>query len=336
MSTLSKDALPQSDEGDARSEGSSVTDTRGFLHIREVVRVTGLRREQLYMWQRRYGFPSPARDPFGDRIYSPEQVAKLKLVKQLLSEGWRAGSVVPLTEQALESMLGKAVAEERAPLPAEIEQAVGLLAQHRIGELQGHLSKLLVSKGLRRFLEETLVPLNEAVHDNVVRGDMGTFQELRFVDLAQRLLRDVNRLVRPPRNALQILLSTPPNDPNTLGLAILELLLFTEGMNCLTLGAGVPAAEIAAAATAYNVSTVILLFDRGISGKIAGQEIRTLRAKLTPELPLVVSGRAVKLLAKSIEGVRTAPDFPSVVATLKDLAAGAEARRSVSGVWSAA
>ena len=32
------------------------------LHIREVVRITGLRREQLYMWQRRYGFPAPLRD----------------------------------------------------------------------------------------------------------------------------------------------------------------------------------------------------------------------------------------------------------------------------------
>ena len=76
-------------------------DARGALHIREVVRSTGLRREQLYMWQRRYGFPSPLRDGFGDRVYPPDQVARLKLIKQLLSEGWRAGAVVPLAETAL-------------------------------------------------------------------------------------------------------------------------------------------------------------------------------------------------------------------------------------------
>ena len=52
-------------------------DVRGALHIREVVRTTGLRREQLYMWQRRYGFPSPLRDGFGDRVYPPDQVARL-------------------------------------------------------------------------------------------------------------------------------------------------------------------------------------------------------------------------------------------------------------------
>ncbi|HEY7788247.1 MAG TPA: hypothetical protein VIF33_06945 [Casimicrobiaceae bacterium] len=233
----------------------------GALHIREVVRITGLRREQLYMWQRRYGFP--------------------------------------------------------APLPTEIATAVRLLGEHRIGELQNHLSKLLVGQGLRKFLEQTLIPLNEAVHERVVRGEMQTYQELRFCDLAQRLLRDVTRLVRPTRDARQLLLATPPNDPNQLGLAILELLLFTEGINCLTLGTGVPAQEIASAAAAYHAALVVLLFDRGISGKIAGQEIRCLRRSIPEAVPLVVSGRAVNLLAKPIENVQVAADFNSVMAALR-------------------
>jgi len=125
--------------------------------------------------------------------------------------------------------------------------------------------------------------------------------------------------VRPTRDARQILVATPPNDPNQLGLAILELLLFTEGINCLTLGSGVPAQEVAGAAHAYKVSLAILLFDRGISGKIAGQEIRSLRTALPEALQLIVSGRAVNLLAKPIPNVRTAADFSSVMAAVREL-----------------
>src|SRR5438876_1579647 len=293
-------------------------ETAEALHIREVVRITGLRREQLYMWQRRYGFPAPLRDSFGDRVYPPDQVARLRLIKQLLSEGWRAGAVVPLADTALQSMLGLTV-EEPAPLPSEIESAVRMLGSHRTVDLQNHLSKLLAAQGLRKFLEQTLIPLNEAVHEHVVRGDMQNFQEARFADLSQRLLRDVTRLVRPTRDARQILVATPPNDPNQLGLAILELLLFTEGINCLTLGSGVPAQEVAGAANAYKVCLAILLFDRGISGKIAGQEIRSLRTALPEDMPLVVSGRAVNLLAKPIPNVRTAADFSSVMAAVREL-----------------
>ena len=61
----------------------------------------------------------------------------------------------------------------------------------------------------------------------------------------------------------------------------------------------------------------MLLFDRGISGKIAGQEIRCLRRALPPRLPLIVSGRAVNLLAKPIENVQVAADFNSVMSTMR-------------------
>ena len=62
---------------------------------------------------------------------------------------------------------------------------------------------------------------------------------------------------------------------------------------------------------------MVLLFDRGISGKIAGQEIRSLRRALADGIPLIVSGRAVNLLAKPIENVQIAADFNSVMSALR-------------------
>ena len=282
------------------------------------MRITGLRREQLYMWQRRYGFPSPLRDGFGDRVYPPDQVARLKLIKQLLSEGWRAGAVVPLAESALQSMLGLTV-DEPAPLPAEIETAVKLLAQHRIGELQNHLSKLLVGQGLRKFLEQTLIPLNEAVHERVVRGEMQNFQELRFADLAQRLLRDVTRLVRPharcaahpARDAAQR--SEPARSRHPRAAAVHRRRQLPDARRRR---AGAGDRRRGRAPTRRRSSCCCSI----AASRARSPARRSARcaASLPPELPLVVSGRAVNLLAKPIADVHTAADFSSVMAKMRD------------------
>ena len=165
------------------------------------------------MWQRRYGFPVAA-------ARSRSAIASTRPTRSRASSSSssccpKAGAPAPSCRSPIArcSRCSGLTVDEPAPLPAEIETAVKLLAQHRVGELQNHLSKLLVGQGLRKFLEQTLIPLNEAVHERVVRGEMQNFQELRFADLAQRLLRDVTRLVRPTRDARQILLATPPNDP---------------------------------------------------------------------------------------------------------------------------
>ena len=304
-------ALAEPREGAAES--------RGNAHIREVVRITGLRREQLYMWQRRYGFPGAAarrlrRSRLSAGPGRAPEAHQAAAVGRLARGRGRAAGRIGAAVDAGPHRRGSGAAAGR-------DRDRGQAAWRSIASASCRTICRSCSsgQGLRKFLETTLIPLNEAVHERVVRGEMQNFQELRFADLAQRLLRDVTRLVRPTRDARQILLATPPNDPNQLGLAILELLLFTDGINCLTLGAGVPAQEIAGAAEAYKVALVVLLFDRGISGKIAGQEIRSLRTALPESLPLVVSGRAVNLLAKPIADVHTAADFSSIMATMREL-----------------
>jgi hypothetical protein len=53
MGILIKAPTRRRDNGIPVIAAAASVDPRGALHIREVVRITGLRREQLYMWQRR-------------------------------------------------------------------------------------------------------------------------------------------------------------------------------------------------------------------------------------------------------------------------------------------
>jgi hypothetical protein len=255
------------------------------------------------MWERRYRFPEPLRDQHGDRIYPAEQVEKLLLIQQLLKKGWRAGSVVPLSLAALRALWTADRPNTDALLSSDVMLCARLLAEHRIGELQSVLSRRLITQGLRNFLFDTLLPLDETVHDRFVRGELRSFQQFRYAEVAQRLLRDATRFVRPERAARSVLLATPPNDLNHLGLAMFEALLQLEGIHSIILGPGVPLHEIAAAAAAYNTSTVGLVFDHGHAVKVASQQIRSLRELLPETVALWVTGRAAALISRPIDKV---------------------------------
>ena len=58
--------------------------TGGGVTIAGVERDTGLSKDTLRVWERRYGCPVPARDAHGERVYSQEQLELLRLVKRLL------------------------------------------------------------------------------------------------------------------------------------------------------------------------------------------------------------------------------------------------------------
>ena len=57
--------------------------------IAAVERDTGLSTDTLRVWERRYGFPTPDRDQFGERIYPIDQVDKLRVLRRLMDDGAR-------------------------------------------------------------------------------------------------------------------------------------------------------------------------------------------------------------------------------------------------------
>jgi DNA-binding transcriptional MerR regulator len=62
--------------------------------INVVEKETGISKYLLRMWERRYCFPKPERDPKGERLYSSEELNKLILVKDLMQEGYRPSKIM--------------------------------------------------------------------------------------------------------------------------------------------------------------------------------------------------------------------------------------------------
>ena len=74
------------------------------FNIAAVERDTGLSKDVLRVWERRYGFPAPGRDDPGERIYPAEQVERLRLVKRLMDAGHRPGKLLTIPTEELNAL----------------------------------------------------------------------------------------------------------------------------------------------------------------------------------------------------------------------------------------
>ena len=106
------------------------------LSIAAVERDTGLSKDTLRVWERRYGFPNPERDGSGERAYPLDQVERLRLVKRLLDVGHRPGRVVALEVEDLQRLVDASGAEALpatplAPGSAEsVDECLAHIRQH--------------------------------------------------------------------------------------------------------------------------------------------------------------------------------------------------------------
>ena len=76
-----------------------------MFNIGVVERETGIGKDTLRVWERRYGFPLPVRCEGEDRLYPENQVEQLRLIKRLLDSGMRPARVVGLGVVELNALL---------------------------------------------------------------------------------------------------------------------------------------------------------------------------------------------------------------------------------------
>jgi DNA-binding transcriptional MerR regulator len=288
--------------------------TASTLNISAVERDTGLPKDTLRMWERRYGFPQPARDVNGERIYPVSQVDKLQLIKRLMDRGHRPGKIISLNLDDLAALSGVAQTRE---LRQEIEIFVRLIKAHQLPELRRHLSQTLMKQGLQHFVIETIAPLNRAVGEAWMRGDIGVFQEHLYTEQIQGLLRNALATLQPQGRAPRVLLTTFPHEPHGLGLLMVEALLAVEGASCVPLGTETPLAEIARAARAHRVDILALSFSAAFNDKQAAAGLAELRAMLPRAVLIWAGGDSVARIRKPIEGVELLGELITVVEMVK-------------------
>ena len=299
---------------DDRSLSAALT-----LSIAAVERDTGLSKDTLRVWERRYGFPLPTRDALGERVYPLPQVEKLRLIKRLLDTGHRPGRVVPLavTElQALSEQPARTRGHEQAPvLDAEgVRALLGLVQGRDAARLRSALNRELARVGVAPFINDVLAPLNVAVGEAWLRGELQVYEEHLFSEALQAVLRSAIAGMPEPAGdrALRVLLTTFPGEPHGLGLLMAEALLALEGCRCTSLGPETPLRDIVTAAADLQVEVVGLSFTGCLSANLVLGGLAELRSTLPAAVQLWAGGRAAVLHRRPVPGVLSFADMRNV------------------------
>jgi methylmalonyl-CoA mutase cobalamin-binding subunit/DNA-binding transcriptional MerR regulator len=272
-----------------------------MLGISAVERDTGLSKDVLRMWERRYGFPSPMRDRHGERMYSAGEIAKLRAIRRLMDRGHRPGKIIALELPDLHAL--GAAPTTRSEQDADLQEILALIGGHQLPELRQRLSRRLMKQGLQRFVLDSVAPLTTAVGEAWARGEFAVFEEHLYTEQVQSLLRSAIATVQAHGKAPRVLLTSFPTEQHSLGLLMVESLLACEGATCIPLGAQMPVEEIVRAVAAHGADAVALSFSAAYPERQVAPGLRTLRASLPGDIDIWAGGACVRRLRKGIDGV---------------------------------
>jgi len=288
------------------------------LNISAVERETGLSKDVLRIWERRYGFPHPDRDDNAERQYAADEVAKLRAIKRLMDTGLRPGKLIRQSLDELNVLAEQRVHPRRDAIAPAIERDVlTLLKAHDVAGLHGTLTNLLLRHGVQRFVVETVAPLNRAVGEAWMRGELQVFEEHLYTEQLQAALRSAisafPRQSGPPR----ILLTTVPGEQHGIGLLMVDALVSPEGAQCISLGTQTPFEDIRRATLAHKAHVVALSFSMAFPLRQIGDALASLRRALPSAVALWAGGEVTRRLRKSLPGVQVLPEITDALTALK-------------------
>jgi len=287
-------------------------------NISAVERETGLSKDVLRMWERRYGFPKPARDENGERQYSAADMAKLRSIKRLMDVGVRPGKIITLSLAQLNELADARAPSRKATSPPPLErEVIGMLKAHDPSPLQHALTQWLMRQGLQRFVLETVAPLNRAIGDAWMRGELQIFEEHLYTELLKASLRSAINAFPRQVGSPRVLLTTLPSEQHGLGLLMVEALLAPEGAQCISLGPQTPLEDVRRAALAHNVDVVALSFSAAFAVRQATDSLTNLRRHLPSSITLWAGGEMTRRVRKTLPGVVLLPDLASSVNALR-------------------
>jgi len=273
--------------------------------IKVVSQITGLSVFVIRAWEKRYDVVIPSRTETNRRLYSEEDIEKLKLLNDALHSGHNIGGIASLSVSELKTILGNknTFTTNNNVEPNDytledtksfIDDCISAVKVFDSKALETILLKASAKLSQPQLIEDLIIPLVYTIgklwHDGVIR--------IANEHLASSVIRSfLSNLIEqniPSNNAPVIISATPRGQDHELGALIAGVTAAFLGWKVIYLGPNLPEEEIAAVSNSLGAKVVALSIVYPSDDPQLKKDLLNLKRILPENVHIIVGGRAAE------------------------------------------
>lgn len=285
--------------------------------IGAVASATGISAETLRVWERRYGGLRPARTSAGGRLYSDDDVERLRTIKQLLDRGHGISQLANLPVAELRGILTRHDDgdDEGAPRFDRLRSRfVDAILRLDLLNAEQILARAAAVLDTRTLTLQVVVPVLKTIGDRWAGGTARVCHEHAASGIIRSILGALlNTAPRPSgRYPGPVVVATLAGELHEFGALIAALLAVSAGWQVAYLGPNLPATEVCAAAAATRAQLLLLSVVNPVQGEAAG-ELAVLRKELPASVRLIAGGPNATNVQQLIPSATVLSDMAALV-----------------------
>ena len=293
-----------------------------FLHpIKYVARYTGLKSYLIRTWEERYAVVLPRRSSSNRRLYSDDDIQRLRLLKLAVDGGHNISYVASLGDKDLLLLVERAnqlknsvdypgVAKSSTGLGRQqyefqhtVELALSHIVQLNSALLEKVLSDAAVEMTRQTFLQFVIMPLFEKIGELWRDGNLKIINENMASIVVRTMLWDMLRAVQVSDTAPKIVITTPVGHWHEFGALASALAASESGWQVFYFGPNLPSEEIAFAVKKLEAKVLALSLCHQLNDNKLTIELKKIRRMVGRRLPLFIGGPGVVAVKKTINAI---------------------------------
>ena len=292
--------------------------------IHRVAKLTGLSKDVIRVWERRFGLLKPTRGANRYRNYSDEDVMMLRYLKEQLDGGASIGELAKLGREELVTR-----ARASAPRAAVVENMFGRLLRELVSTLnpldrvtfERRLNGAVAVVPFDEALQGILLPLQEQVGQLWHDGHVGIAVEHYVTSqIQQKIFSAMNQLPVAEFGA-SVVVACPPGEEHDIAALAVAYQCRVRGCRVYYLGANVPIAALVKLCREVKPDLTILSFPIVRSEDKVTELIQTLVQDVSILSGVAVGGHGALALRDRFinSGVEVLEDFSDLEAKVNRL-----------------